>query len=536
MINNGDFQYDVFLSHSSADEAWVRKLSNALQARGVRVWVDIERISPGDRFTDAIDEGLKQSRSVAVILSPNALLSDWVSDECAYVVATAPRRTPKAKLIPILIEAVDKEKVSFIIATRNWVDFNDAPCFEENLARLLRGIWPDLNDLFRESDPQFTPVEIQLMYYELIISAHKAMQSVPLDTLESFYNRVAPIGFPPTPKAQNVKDILAKVMDIPSQRGRFPHPLLEFLELLSFKSNLHPNHRIPLRSEKLAELLDVKEELMQLRQKIQSDDPDYYKVWPYLLVEIEPHTADDQLYFLKAWLWRQKNEVICIPPSDYSKPYSLEGLRSALDELIATQRKTGSLATPMTLEFFLPVNLLSYAVDQWKIKLPLGEQAVPTGQEYRVVVRSQERLTCKDVRHKWLKKWQVIKDADPPQPDSQSYFASTCQFDTAKLYTDLGEENIVCLLLDFMPEINLFHTILYQAINAGIPIAMWCRCLPKSNSVREEMTKLIKYDYKDWPEQLWKARREASGLTDETHPGKSLVLLWDDPERLPFYE
>jgi TIR domain len=43
-------RFDVFLSYSSTDEAWVRRLAEDLKRCGVRVWLDRDEIRPGDLF------------------------------------------------------------------------------------------------------------------------------------------------------------------------------------------------------------------------------------------------------------------------------------------------------------------------------------------------------------------------------------------------------------------------------------------------------------------------------------------------------
>jgi hypothetical protein len=42
------FDYDVFISHSSKDKPVVRELANRLKQDGLRVWLDEWEIQPGD--------------------------------------------------------------------------------------------------------------------------------------------------------------------------------------------------------------------------------------------------------------------------------------------------------------------------------------------------------------------------------------------------------------------------------------------------------------------------------------------------------
>jgi hypothetical protein len=53
-----DFQYNVFLSHSSKDKTVVRELAARLQRDGARVWLDEEQIKPGDSIPAKIEESV----------------------------------------------------------------------------------------------------------------------------------------------------------------------------------------------------------------------------------------------------------------------------------------------------------------------------------------------------------------------------------------------------------------------------------------------------------------------------------------------
>ncbi len=76
-----DFQYDVFLSHSSKDKPIVRARGERLRADGVRVWLDEWEIKPGDSILAKIEEGLEHSRVLVLCMSAQAFGSDWAQLE-----------------------------------------------------------------------------------------------------------------------------------------------------------------------------------------------------------------------------------------------------------------------------------------------------------------------------------------------------------------------------------------------------------------------------------------------------------------------
>ena len=76
-----EFQYDVFLSHSSKDKTVVREIAERLKCGGVRVWLDEEQIKPGDSIPAKIEEGLEHSRVLVLCMSALAFGSDWAQLE-----------------------------------------------------------------------------------------------------------------------------------------------------------------------------------------------------------------------------------------------------------------------------------------------------------------------------------------------------------------------------------------------------------------------------------------------------------------------
>ena len=129
--------FDVFLSHNSVDKPWVIDLKDALEARGLRVWLDQDEIRPGDLFVGALEKGLKESRCVVLVVSPEAVASEWVTEEYARAVTLTKKKGNPLQLIPAILR--DAELPGFL-QSRNWVDFREGSEFEDSLDRLVWGI------------------------------------------------------------------------------------------------------------------------------------------------------------------------------------------------------------------------------------------------------------------------------------------------------------------------------------------------------------------------------------------------------------
>jgi hypothetical protein len=71
----------IFVSHSSADKQFARRLVEDLEGLGHTVWLDEHALKVGDCIIGGIEEGLQSADHVIVVLSPNASRSRWVEQE-----------------------------------------------------------------------------------------------------------------------------------------------------------------------------------------------------------------------------------------------------------------------------------------------------------------------------------------------------------------------------------------------------------------------------------------------------------------------
>jgi len=71
----------IFLSHCSVDKKIVRNLADQLLACEVDVWLDEREIETGDSIFYSINDGLENSRYVALVITNAFINSKWVSEE-----------------------------------------------------------------------------------------------------------------------------------------------------------------------------------------------------------------------------------------------------------------------------------------------------------------------------------------------------------------------------------------------------------------------------------------------------------------------
>lgn len=148
----GDFYYDCFISYSTKDEGFVRRLRDTLVTRGVPCW-----FAPGDyrlntQWFDRKLSGYELGRDLfnfidaaevtLLVLSMHSLNSDWVNEEVI-------RSYQVRKVIPVWLEDIDLRQVE---KERHWynpiiekgvIDFRswkDEEIFNRQTAYLLRSL------------------------------------------------------------------------------------------------------------------------------------------------------------------------------------------------------------------------------------------------------------------------------------------------------------------------------------------------------------------------------------------------------------
>jgi hypothetical protein len=74
----------VFISHSSQDDGFVRELQRALGDLDQDVWIDSRELHGGDSLWPEIQKAIDDASAYAVLVSPDALQSEWVGEELSY--------------------------------------------------------------------------------------------------------------------------------------------------------------------------------------------------------------------------------------------------------------------------------------------------------------------------------------------------------------------------------------------------------------------------------------------------------------------
>lgn len=138
--------YSCFISYSSDDESFARKLYDDLQSSHITCWFAPIDLKIGDRIRSRIDEMIREYDKLLLILSGSSIKSQWVEQEVETALELE-RQEQKTKLFPIRIdhEALQAKSgwAKFVRNTRNIGDFEnwrDSSDYEQSYHRLLRDI------------------------------------------------------------------------------------------------------------------------------------------------------------------------------------------------------------------------------------------------------------------------------------------------------------------------------------------------------------------------------------------------------------
>lgn len=132
------YPHDVFLSYSRKDESQVKQIATELKEAGIRAWFDEWELKPGQSWIEALDRGIRESRSIAVFVGSSGI-GPWETPEVNNALNQNVRRG--CPVIPVILPGVGKlpELPSFLDQF-TWVDCRGTQTSQESLDKLIWGI------------------------------------------------------------------------------------------------------------------------------------------------------------------------------------------------------------------------------------------------------------------------------------------------------------------------------------------------------------------------------------------------------------
>ena len=108
----------VFLSYAQADKDIADRVADALRRAGLRVWFDAWELAQGDSIADRIDQAVRSSDLLVVLLSPRSVESKWVQTELSAALA----RELKDRAITVIPALIEDCAIPLSLADRVYLD------------------------------------------------------------------------------------------------------------------------------------------------------------------------------------------------------------------------------------------------------------------------------------------------------------------------------------------------------------------------------------------------------------------------------
>ena len=124
---------EVFLSHSSRDRPFVRKLVDVLRRHGIPVWYGETNVQGAQQWHDGNGAALRHSDWFVLLLSPCAVESKWAERELLYSLR---QDRFAGRIAPLMYRRRSRDDLSWTLSQMQMVDFTGG--FDDGCRDLLR--------------------------------------------------------------------------------------------------------------------------------------------------------------------------------------------------------------------------------------------------------------------------------------------------------------------------------------------------------------------------------------------------------------
>jgi hypothetical protein len=125
----------IFLSYSWNDKEKAIQIAEKLMANGVDVWLDEWSVKIGDSLVSRINEGVKNSSYMIILVSKNYLKSKWGNKELQSALIREAEQK-KTFIIPVVIERIEFTKMPTMLSDRIFLDMTGD--IDEAISKLVR--------------------------------------------------------------------------------------------------------------------------------------------------------------------------------------------------------------------------------------------------------------------------------------------------------------------------------------------------------------------------------------------------------------
>lgn len=356
------------------------------------------------------------------------------------------------------------------------------------------------------------------------------LAEITIPQLPMLVNRATGPGVPPFWDAKDAWEAFRYLLEFNAGADGFP-PALTFVELLASQVGGEVSANLRRWNDDQARRLGLQSQLGTRREAGAARLPADSRL--HLMIVVEPDGIDPHCYLLSSW--RQDDPAEWPPPRGEIHVVTLAELERRVDDLVVSaERAWSGHDHSVALEFVLPRALLNQPVHLWHKEHDSGDPHLLC-LDYPVVVRSLERMRSSQLHRVWRRRWRLLMD--DPSPARVHFGQPTDARERHHLDAVLGDPQLVLMVLSAppSPQPQPGADELTAALRSGLPALAWH---PEASpeALREVVTRLIESDgLRDLPGRVHDSRRtafRASATPSEVNVTRSLVVLWDNPNRL----
>ncbi|MCB8982110.1 MAG: tetratricopeptide repeat protein [Ardenticatenaceae bacterium] len=143
----------IFISHATSDDDTVKQLRQWLEAHGNLTWVDSRQLSGGDTLRADIEASIRSAQHFIVLLSIDALSSEWVQEEVRIAQKTASQRDDGYKIIPVVLPGVQMGLLKLLFPVEPlYIFVEDAPTgLSDAVPKILAALGQELPEEWQPS-------------------------------------------------------------------------------------------------------------------------------------------------------------------------------------------------------------------------------------------------------------------------------------------------------------------------------------------------------------------------------------------------
>lgn len=115
----------VFISHAHQDADLAARIAQGLQSNGLEAWDADSNLLPGDNWAAEVARALEESEAMVVLLTPDAVDSQWVLREMEYALGA---KNYSNRLIPVVVgdrDSLPSTGIPWIVRRMPWIELRE---------------------------------------------------------------------------------------------------------------------------------------------------------------------------------------------------------------------------------------------------------------------------------------------------------------------------------------------------------------------------------------------------------------------------